>query len=862
MAKAAKETPMMKQYWEMRRSLPDDTLLLFRLGDFYEMFHGDAEEGARLLGITLTQRQGYPMAGIPYHAADTYIPRMLKVGKKVAICDQVETPKPGKLVKRSLTRILTPGTTLDDNQLQPGSNHYIVAIDLNADGLQAAWMDVSTGHFQIATAADPEQLMPILHAIGPKEIVVPEDAIAGWRQRGSGGMWFEALDQLLGSSTVTTVDAWHFDASTAMQPLLDVLGVLNLAGFGIADHHPALGTAAALVHYVGETLCSKPANLEKISVYEPDNTVRLDPATQRNLEIFHSAGGRRDGSLIAAIDHTQTAAGARLLEQYLAAPQIDTAEIERRQSCVQGFFDAPGASRRVGDALRKTRDLTRILGRLQNRIRNPRELGAIRATLSQLPQIRNDLAAFDEAAVAALAARIDPLPELADELNRALNDELPSDIKDGGCIRSGYDAELDRIRSLTRDNRTWIADLETREQESTGIRNLKVKYTSNFGYFIEVTKSNLHNVPEHYHRRQTMTNVERFTTDELRAKESEILNADERSIGREEALFNALVATILKDAPALHRNAVVLAEVDLFCGWAALAREWNYCRPVVDNSDVLQIEAGRHAVVEQMLHRQPGAIAGAHSFVPNDTALDCTSNQIALITGPNMAGKSTYIRQIALIALLAQIGCWVPASSCRIGCVDRIFSRVGASDELARGNSTFMVEMNETANILNNATDRSLIILDEIGRGTSTYDGLSIAWAVVEHLHGNGNSGPRTLFATHYHEMTQLEQALPRLHNYSVAVKEWNDEIIFVRQICPGAADRSYGIQVARLAGLPSAVVARARDILAELEQEGAVVSEHLKQRPETPPRAKTPARSPAPPPPQQKKIPGQMELF
>ncbi len=854
---------MMKQYWEMRRSLPDDTLLLFRLGDFYEMFHGDAEEGARLLGITLTQRQGYPMAGIPYHAADTYIPRLLKIGKKVAICDQVETPKPGKLVKRSLTRILTPGTTLDDSQLQPGRNHYIIAVDINADGLQAAWMDVSTGHFQIATAADPEQLMPILHALGPKEVLVPEDGVAEWRKRCGTEAWFESLDQLFGGSTVTHIDAWHFDANSALQPILDVLGVLNLAGFGIADKHPALGAAAALVHYVSETLCSKPANLERISAYEPERAVRLDPATQRNLEIFHSVGGRRDGSLIAAIDQTQTAAGARLLEQYLAAPQIDLGEIERRQLCVEGFFDAPGASRRIRDALRQTRDLTRILGRLQNRIRNPRELGAIRATLKQLPQIKSDLAAFDEPSVKELAERTDPLPDLADRLNRALNDELPSDIKDGGCIRSGYDGELDRIRNLTRDNRTWIADLETREQEATGIRNLKVKYTSNFGYFIEVTKSNLHLIPEHYHRRQTMTNVERFTTEELRAKESEILHADERSIAREDHLFVELVATILNDAPALHRNAITLAEVDLFCGWAELAREWNYCRPIVDDSDALNIEAGRHPVVEQMLHRQPGAIAGAHSFVPNDTQLDCTTNQIALITGPNMAGKSTYIRQIALIALLAQIGCWVPASSCRIGCVDRIFSRVGASDELARGNSTFMVEMNETANILNNATQRSLIILDEIGRGTSTYDGLSIAWAVVEHLHGSSSSGPRTLFATHYHEMTQLEQSLPRLHNYSVAVKEWNDEIIFVRQICRGAADRSYGIQVARLAGLPSTVVSRAREILAELEQEGAVVSEHLKTTPQSPP-----GKPPAKPQPatdlkrKQKPIPGQLELF
>jgi DNA mismatch repair protein MutS len=502
---------------------------------------------------------------------------------------------------------------------------------------------------------------------------------------------------------------------------------------------------------------------------------------------------------------------------------LDLDEIQRRQNCVAEFVSAPGLSTELQKLLKGIRDIERILSRLQNRMRNPRELGGVRDTLIALPAIAGTLLEFPDTPVAAIANRIHDFQALSDYLNRGLADELPGNIADGGTIRDGFDSELDRIRSLTRDSQQWLSEFELAEQARTGIKNLRIRYNGAFGYFIEVTKSNIALVPDDYVRKQTMKNAERYTTDILKEREREILHAEEKSLGQEEMLFNQLIEAILEQVEALVETAAALAEIDVFIGWGALAREWDYCQPTIDQSDMLEIDQGRHPVVEQMMRNQRLGLAGTHAFVPNDTQLSsaATANespQIALITGPNMAGKSTYIRQVALIVLMAQSGAWVPARTFHLGLVDRIFSRVGASDELARGNSTFMVEMNETANILNNATPRSLVILDEIGRGTSTYDGLSIAWAVIEHLHPTNAAGPRTLFATHYHELTQLAKTLQRLENYSVAVKEWNDEIIFVRQVIKGAADRSYGIQVARLAGLPNSVIDRAKTILERLE--------------------------------------------
>jgi len=816
-----KITPMMQQYLEVRRSLPPNTLLLFRLGDFYEMFDEDAVMGAQLLGITLTNRNGQPMAGIPYHAADNYLQKALRAGKKVAICEQVETPRPGQLVKRELTRILTPGTTLEDHQIEANTNHYLLAVERDRKGLHAAWLDLTTGTFEIVSTDQPEHLLSVFTALSPRELILPDsEAVGKGAPTESGHERFrEGWERLCQEIPVSAVADYLFDRQEGARLVLETLKVLNLEGFGLAKDHPALGAAGAVLAYAAENLRARPENVRRIREYRLGGTLLLDPATQRNLEIFRTARQSRRGSLLAAMDATVTAPGARLLEQWLAAPPLDLDVLRRRQRCVGEFLEAPGFASELHEYLKGIRDLPRILGRVRNRLRNPRELGGIRDTLLQLPHVRSVLAEFDGIELGALTLEIEEFAALRDLLTNGLQEDLPNQLNEGGYIADGFDDELDRLRSLTRDSKEWLADLESKESERTGIRNLRIKFNNAFGYFIEVTKSNLHLVPDDYIRKQTMTNAERYYTPELREKEKEILHADEKAIAREEALFRGLIDAILEQADALEATADALARIDVLAGWAKLAREWNYVCPHLDDSTALEIDQGRHPVVEQMmLADKLAGTPGQHDFVPNDTLLTADAEQIAVITGPNMAGKSTYIRQVALITLMAQVGSWVPAKRCRVGLVDRIFSRVGANDELSRGNSTFMVEMNETANILNHASARSLIILDEIGRGTSTYDGLSIAWAVVEHLHGEGELGPRTLFATHYHELTQIERQLPRVRNFRVAVKEWNDEIIFVRQVVPGAADRSYGIAVARLAGLPDSVIKRAEVILEKLE--------------------------------------------
>ena len=814
---------MMQQWHEIRAKLADDTLLMFRLGDFYEIFKQDAEWGAKLLGITLTHRHGMPMAGIPFHAADGYIQKLLDQGIKIAICDQVETPQPGKLVKRALTRIITPGTRLADTQIDAQRNHFLLSLSLGKKALNAAWLDLTTGEFFLASEVKPENLFAAFESLDPREIIVPENAAEQWSLPHTDQRFRELYTHIGDGRTISPIPDYHFDEAGGAQSVMEALGVMNLEGFGIDLNHPALGAAGALIHYATETLCAKPENLRKIKEYSSERTLLLDPATLRNLEIFKSAANTRQGSLLAAMDGTVTAPGARLIERWLCAPELDLGEIKRRQNCVGEFVTAPGLATELQNQLKGVRDIERILSRLQNRMRNPRELGGVRDTLLALPAIAANLLEFPDSPVAAIAERIHDFGSISATLDRSLAEELPGNIADGGTIREGFDEALDHTRSLTRDSQKWLAEFELGEQARTGIKNLKIRYNGAFGYFIEVTKSNIALVPEEYVRKQTMKNAERYTTDLLKEREREILHAEEKALAREEALFNVLIEAILEHADALRETAAAMAEIDVFIGWSTLAREWDYCKPQLDHTDVCLIDQGRHPVVEQMMREQRLGLAGTHAFVPNDCRLSSSGNtedapQIALITGPNMAGKSTYIRQVALIVLMAQSGAWVPARACQLGVVDRIFSRVGASDELARGNSTFMVEMNETANILNNATERSLVILDEIGRGTSTYDGLSIAWAVIEHLHPADAAGARTLFATHYHELTQLAKTLARLENYSVAVKEWNDDIVFVRQVIKGAADRSYGIQVARLAGLPSTVIDRAKTILERLE--------------------------------------------
>lgn len=818
---------MMKQYREARESLEDDTLLLFRLGDFYEMFEIDAERGAALLGITLTKRHDMPMAGIPFHAAEGYLTKLLSHGHKVAICDQLEVAQTGKLVKRGITRILTPGTVLEDRQLDASSNHFLLAVSVEKKGLVASWMDLSTGRFKLGNFADPYDFLSAISGINPKEILLPES----WQKKVS--QWMESnrfgddLEHLWTNVSKTERPDFDFEQRSGAREVMESLGVMNLEGFGISVDHPGLGPAGAVLVYAEDVLKGKPGNLRTIEEWRGGNVLLLDPATQRNLEIFQTNAHTRSGSLLDIMDETASAAGSRLLERYLGAPERDLEEIFRRQACVAEFSVRPALTSQIAEIFKSGSDLERILGRLRNRMARPREMGGLRTMLRGLPDLKESLQEEGEGAgaIQALASDLEIFAPLRERLDMALEEELPAEIKvdvkgqGGAVIREGFDEDFDKLRELATGGKRWITDLEADERKKTGISNLKVKYNGAFGYFIEVTKANLHLVPEHYIRKQTMTNAERYYTEELREKEKEILNAEETAVAREQDLFIDLVNKTLEYANELLAVAQVLAEIDLFSSWGKLTRERDYCIPeFLENSSTLEIEQGRHPVVEVVLKQESLGLAGTHAFVPNDCFLSSEKDQIALITGPNMAGKSTFIRQVAIIALMAQVGCAVPAKSCRMGVVDRIFSRVGAGDELARGNSTFMVEMNETANILNNCTPNSLIVLDEIGRGTSTYDGLSIAWSVVEHLHGDGSAGPKTLFATHYHELTQLSQSLPRLNNFAVAVKEWNDEIIFVRQVTPGASERSFGIQVARLAGLPDQVVTRAKEILGGLE--------------------------------------------
>ncbi|MCR5183376.1 MAG: DNA mismatch repair protein MutS [Opitutales bacterium] len=806
-----KRTPMLEQYWQFREKVPPNTLLLFRCGDFYEMFEDDAVRGSELLGITLTKRGGAPLAGIPYHAIDTYLSKALKVGIKIAICEQTETPRPGHLVNRALVRIITPGTTFEEAQLDSKSNNYILALNEDASGLSAAWADATTGEFFISTAKDKSQLLSLLTGLRPTEILIPE----AWRE----GSVPAHLSPLLSWSMVTRLEDWKFGVLTGEEKVIRTLATNSLAGFGIASKHPALGPAGALIYYLSDMLCEQPKCLKKITEVRNGEVLFIDPASVRNLEIFRSAANTRSGSLLDAIDYTRTAEGARMLERWLAMPLRDLEQIRFRQNCVEEFFKMPSATGRIRDELAYVRDLPRILGRMKSVSKLPRDLAAIRESLRHVPQIKNELSHFSPSPLDRLLTNIDEHAELLHLLESALIDELAG--TDKTVIREGYDEQLDEYRNAKSRINQWLNEYEQRLIRETGIGNLRLCFTSTFGWSIEVSKANKDKVPDYFDRRQTLVGAERYSTNELKAKEEENLHSEERYNQRSREIYDGIVEKIIAAADSLANTASALAQVDIFAGWAVLAETWNYCKPQLDDSGVLEIGQGRHPVVEQVL----AGTGRLGQFVPNDTSLQADKVQIALITGPNMAGKSTYIRQVALIALLAQIGCYVPAQKARIGVADRIFCRVGASDELSRGNSTFMVEMNETANILNNATEKSLVILDEIGRGTSTYDGLSIAWSVVEYIHGNAEAGPRTLFATHYHELTRVASKLPRIKNYCVLVKEWNQEIVFVRQVIPGSIGRSYGIHVARLAGLPQKVIDRATEILAQLETQSTKIN-------------------------------------
>ncbi len=803
---------MMQQYQSIRRTLPEGTLLLFRLGDFYELFFEDAKIAAPILNVALTKRNGMPMCGVPFHAAEGYVGRLIKAGHRVAICDQTSEPQPGRIVERQISQIISPGTVSDIQLLESRQNNFLAAVGrTSAPAKQSsgvaskqlfglALLDISTGEFRVTEVNSLNALEDELARFSPSEVLVPDSDP-------------ELLKKIPRASSY---DGYTFELDQASYLLREQFCVQSLDGFGCSDMPVAIGAAGAIVHYLRHQLRRRTTHIRSLGVFLSDQHVALDVVTQQNLELIRSRGAGEDSSLLTALDRTVTPMGGRLFRQWLLKPLRSQVEIRLRQEMIQQFLDQPFLLSAVRETLGNIRDVERTVGRLSQLSGNARDLSALRLSLESLPELKGHLAAIAKAALAEgedlllnrIASGIPELPELVELLSSALVEEPSALLKEGGMFREGYDASLDELRSASNRGKDWIAALQQREIERTGIRSLKVRFNSVFGYFIEVSNSNLSAVPTDYTRKQTTVNGERFITPELKEVESKILGADERSRALEYELFLRLRENILEYLPELQETARSISVLDVITALAETARLFGYSRPIVTDEARICIRDGRHPVLDQNVTEE--------KFVPNDCLLDGIENRLLLVTGPNMAGKSTFIRQIALIVLMAQIGSFVPAAAAEIGLVDRIFTRVGASDDLSRGQSTFMVEMNETANIVNNATERSLVILDEIGRGTSTFDGLSIAWSVAEYLHDVLRS--RTLFATHYHEMTELAVICQGVKNYNVAVREWNDQIIFLRKIQPGAADKSYGIQVARLAGLPDEVIERAKEILANLE--------------------------------------------
>jgi DNA mismatch repair protein MutS len=816
MGSEAQLTPMMAQYRRIKSELPKDALLLFRLGDFYELFFEDAQLGAQILNVTLTKRNLVPMCGIPFHAAQGYIARILKAGRKVAICDQVEDAKPGQLVKREVTQILSPGTHFDERMLTAERNNYLASVYPLSKSFGLAVVDLTTGDFKVTELEGEATLITELERLRPSEIIYPSES--------------KALRELLQDyySILNGYEDWVFAPETSQFTLRDHFKVASLDGFGLKKRGAAMGAAGGVIHYLVQHLRRDVANLTRLTCYEAGEFLVLDSATLRNLEVLEPLhkDSPRDASLFGAMNRTVTPMGARRLRDWLTQPLSSAAGIRERQEAVQRWLENSSHLEELRRALVEVRDLERTLSRLTVATGNGRDLVAIRIALQQVPAVRGIVGLvagavdrsflaedFSKRAVDELLPKLGQdlldLPELVDLITRAIVDEPPLALKDGGIIKEGYDASLDELRSATRDGKDWIARLQQQEIEKTGISTLKIRFNSVFGYFIEVTKSQLEKVPGHYVRKQTVANAERFITQELKEMEGKILGAEERSTKLEYEIFLKIREAVLGRLKEIQRLASALAQLDVLGSFAEVARVQNYCRPEVGEEGVIEIREGRHPVLDQRLLEE--------RFVPNDTELDQAKQQLVLITGPNMAGKSTFIRQVALLALLSHTGSFVPAASARVDLVDRIFTRIGASDDLSRGQSTFMVEMSETANILNNATQRSLIILDEIGRGTSTFDGLSLAWSIVEYIHNQ--TGAKTLFATHYHELTELAARLPRVRNYNVAVREWNEQIIFLRKIVAGGTDKSYGIQVARLAGVPKQVLERAKEILSNLEE-------------------------------------------
>ena len=805
-------TPLMRQYYKIKERHPK-AILLFRMGDFYESFDDDAKTVSRLLGITLTERNNgdaddVPMAGFPHHALDSHLPKLIRSGLRVAICEQVEDAddSSGKVVDRDVVEVVTPGVSFHDQLLNPKQSNFLAALHFGTgrdkDRIGFSFIDATTGEFSV-TEAGLDQLQDLIQTVAPSEVIVDKRKT-------------ERLQQHLREVpfTVTEQEDWVFKYDFAYQTLLEHFETHSLKGFGVNDMDLGVVASGAALHYLGETQKGTLPHVRKIKRYSKDEHIALDPETKRNLELVQSIqDDGHEGTLVSILDETETPMGGRRLRAWLVRPLRDVGRIRHRLDAVEAFVDDRTLRDDLREELNQMGDLERLAGKVATGRAAPGDLIAIKHTLRRLPNVLGLLTDADSDALGTIEDDLSPCPEMVDRIQSALVDDPPAKISEGGLIRDGHSEELDELRTIAQEGKDWVANLEKEESERTDIPSLKVGFNKVFGYYIEVTNTHADKVPEDYIRKQTLVDSERYVTPELKEMEEKILTAEEKIETLEQELFNELRDQIAQETGILQENAELLAHLDCFAGLAEVAEQHDYTRPSVDDGLAIDIEEGRHPVVEQTL--PPG-----DPFIPNDMALDPDDEQVLIITGPNMAGKSVALRQVGLIVLLAQVGSFVPAEAAQIGVVDRIFTRVGASDNLAAGESTFLVEMNEAANILNNATARSLILFDEVGRGTSTFDGLSIAWAIVEYLHERPEVAARTLFATHYHELNAMADRLERVHNYRIQVSEHEGEIVFLRKLIPGGADHSYGIEVAKMAGLPDAVIARAREVLQNLESQ------------------------------------------
>ena len=806
-----KLTPMMAQYMAMRRSLPDDILLLYRLGDFYEMFFEDAKAAAGILNVALTKRNDIPMCGVPHHAAQGYIAKLIKANKRVAIAEQTTAPEPGKIVEREIAQIISASTVNDLTLLDDTKHTYLAAVfqggSAKKPNFGLACADHTTGEFTVAEFTDRQQLEDELARLSPSELLISDEQV-------------QEFGGLLGN---LPYDGYAFISDQALHTLKDHFKVQSLDGFGCAGMSAALSAAGGVMHYLTYQLRRNCDHLRGLSVRNAADHVLIDSASQINLDLVESRSGKQH-TLLGVLDRTSTPMGARKLRDWILHPLRDLAALNARLDLVDSLLAEPYLLTKLRDSLKNIRDIERTTGRLSQGAGNARDLKSLQTSLEHIPNLRSDLSSISNTSGlhGQLIENIQEFPDVVGTLQAALVDEPPAQLRDGGIIRDGHSATLDELRSASRDGKQWIAELQQSERERTGIDSLKIKFNNVFGYFIEITKSKADQAPDDYQRKQTMANAERFITPGLKEVEGKVLGSDDRAKALEYEEFVKLRAAITNHLVPLQKTADALATLDVLISFSETAQLYQHTRPVLDESRNLQIVNGRHPVLEQTLIEE--------KFVPNDTHIEPEASLLQILTGPNMAGKSTYIRQIALVTLMAQIGAYVPAEHAHIGLTDRIFCRVGASDDLSKGQSTFMVEMNETSLIVNNATDRSLVILDEIGRGTATFDGLSIAWSVAEHLHDEVQC--RTLFATHYHELCALADSKKSVANFNVAVREWNDDIIFLRKILPGQADKSYGIQVARLAGLPKPILDRAKEILSHLEMSSSKPSREKKETP------------------------------